>query len=1067
MQNLDNILDPTTAIDMALVLMAKAFTLNETTPTNNNQRNSSNPSNMQIAQPGIANQYGIGNVVIARAEGNGNGINGNQIRCYNCQGISQKEEAGIQLNYEEFDFMVAAGAYDEIEEVNANCTLKDNLQQASTSGTQTNNAHVYDSNGSVEVHQSENCYDNDILNMFTQEEQYTELLEPILEPHQVPHNDSNVISEVSSVELGGGTVVQHPATVEETRAYFESLYNNLATEVEKVNMVNRKLRETNADLTTKLARYKNQEKCFEISHEKYDKLERKKLKNDFKTSKDELLDKQIPLENRIKELDNILVKMGQSIQTMHMLSPKPDSFYHTKQKMALGYQNPFYLKQAQQKQPSLYNGKVLLEKHDPPAVYDSEETLELAQESHLKMKQLNKEIKPANYTKINHLSMIFVSQMAKPRKELYFSNTSKTANVSKSISMPNEEFLDDTTPSVARKFLNEVKSTIVILQRVVKQKITLDIHNWSSSAHQEIHKIVKDENLPIVNQVDVRVQNFKIQFLKKAAKFVRDFKSLAKEADESLAKHKALELEIERLLRAVASQDIMSIVQSNSVIDTLNLQTELDRTKKNLKIALLKRKKNMLFFGIIGTQNVKNENMTRFHTLDPLFQKLQNENVELEFQVLNYEKENVECKNHTLVEATRTMMIFLCALLFLWAEAIATTCYTQNHSIIHRRFDKTPYELINGRKLDISYLHVFRALYYPKNDREDIRKLGAKGVIGFFISYSANSCTYKIYNRRTKKIMEMMNVTFDELSAMAFEQSSSKPGLQSMASGQITAPRTAPANQNLQAPNASTTVEESAPISTPANSSSQSQNIPNTLQDVTSYHNNNMLDEENTIIRNKTRMVVRGYRQEEGIDFEESFALVARMKAIRIFLAYDAHKSFIVFQIDVKTAFLHGSLKEDMYVCQPEGFIDADHPSYVYKLKKALYGLKQALRAWYDELLNFLLQNSFSKGTIDPTLFIRRFNDDILVVYVYVDDIIFSFTNPKYGMETCDPINTPMEIKYKLDLDKNGTPVDATKYHSMIGALMYLTSSRPKIIHATCLCPRYQAQPTEKHLKKV
>nr|GEZ69363.1 retrovirus-related Pol polyprotein from transposon TNT 1-94 [Tanacetum cinerariifolium] len=140
---------------------------------------------------------------------------------------------------------------------------------------------------------------------------------------------------------------------------------------------------------------------------------------------------------------------------------------------------------------------------------------------------------------------------------------------------------------------------------------------------------------------------------------------------------------------------------------------------------------------------------------------------------------------------------------------------------------------------------------------------------------------------------------------------------------------------------------------------------------------------------------MRGYRQEEGIDFKESFAPIARIEAIRIFLAYAAHKSFTVFQIDMKTAFLHGSLKEDVYVCQPKGFIDADHLSHIYKLKKALYGLKEALRAWYDELSTFLLQNHFFKGTIDPTLFIRRFHDDILVVHVYVDDIIFGFTHPR------------------------------------------------------------------------
>ncbi|GJY83529.1 retrovirus-related pol polyprotein from transposon TNT 1-94 [Tanacetum coccineum] len=258
---------------------------------------------------------------------------------------------------------------------------------------------------------------------------------------------------------------------------------------------------------------------------------------------------------------------------------------------------------------------------------------------------------------------------------------------------------------------------------------------------------------------------------------------------------------------------------------------------------------------------------------------------------------------------------------------------------------------------------------------------------------------------------------------------------------------------------------------------------------------------------------------EEGIDLEESFTLVARMEAIKIFLAYATHKSFIVFQMDVKTAFLHVSLKEDVYVCQPEGFIDVDHPSHVYKLKKALYGLKQAPRAWYDELSKFLLQNHFYKGTINPTLFIRRFDNNILVVHVYVDDITFGSINPrytqlfsdlmksrfemsmmtemmfflglqvnqsprgifinqsnymleilkKYGMETCDPIGTPMEIKDKLDLDKNGTLVDATKYQSMIGALMYLTSKQTDFIHDTAdvLFPWYQASQPRKHLKYV
>ncbi|GJY36610.1 retrovirus-related pol polyprotein from transposon TNT 1-94 [Tanacetum coccineum] len=350
------------------------------------------------------------------------------------------------------------------------------------------------------------------------------------------------------------------------------------------------------------------------------------------------------------------------------------------------------------------------------------------------------------------------------------------------------------------------------------------------------------------------------------------------------------------------------------------------------------------------------------------------------------------------------------------AEAIATARYSQNHSIIHHRFNKTPYELINDKKPDISFLHVFGALCYPKNDREDIGKLGAKR---FFIGYSANSYAYRVCNRRTKKIMETMNVTFDELSAMAFEQRSSKPGLQSMTSREISsgldltyalstitsqkpsepATRTAPvaqAPQVLQTPMASTTITDTTP--TPTNSSSQVLvPAPDNIKPLTlKWIFKNKHDAENTVIRNKTRLVVRGYRQEEGINFEESVAPVARMEAIKIFLAYAAHKSFIVFQMDL------------LFTCyqSPCG------------------------------------------------IFINQSN--------YVLEIL-----TKYGIETCDPIGTPMKIKDKLDLDQNGTLVDAIKYQSMIGALMYLTSSRTDIIHATCLCARYQDEPTKKHLKEV
>nr|GFB42269.1 hypothetical protein [Tanacetum cinerariifolium] len=153
----------------------------------------------------------------------------------------------------------------------------------------------------------------------------------------------------------------------------------------------------------------------------------------------------------------------------------------------------------------------------------------------------------------------------------------------------------------------------------------------------------------------------------------------------------------------------------------------------------------------------------------------------------------------------------------------------------------------------------------------------------------------------------------------------------------------------------------------------------------------------------------KGYAQKEGVDFEESFAPVARLEAVRLFIAYAAHKSFTVYHMDVKTTFLYDPRKEKVYVNQPDGFVDPYHPDKVYRLKKALYGLKQAPRACID---------------------------------------------------------TPMAMKH-LDADLSGTPIDQMKYQSMVGALMNLNASRPDIMHATCYCARYQAKPTEKHLTLV
>ncbi|KAK6160783.1 hypothetical protein DH2020_004164 [Rehmannia glutinosa] len=276
----------------------------------------------------------------------------------------------------------------------------------------------------------------------------------------------------------------------------------------------------------------------------------------------------------------------------------------------------------------------------------------------------------------------------------------------------------------------------------------------------------------------------------------------------------------------------------------------------------------------------------------------------------------------------------------------------------------------------------------------------------------------------------------------------------------------------------------------------------------------NKMNEEGSVVRNKARLVAKGYCQEEGIDFDETFALVARLEAIRMFLAYAAHKNFIVYQMDVKSAFLNGLLEEEIYVKQPPGFENFSRPNDVYKLKKALYGLKQAPRAWYDRLSSFLLQNGFTRGKVDTTLFVFEKGQDCLLVKIYVDEIIFCATNEslskkfsklmqgefemsmmgelnfflglqikqcqegiyisqskytkellkKFGIDEGRTVSTPMATNVKIDKDEKDKSMDESKYRGMIGSLLYLTATRPDITFAVGVCARFQSAPKESHM---
>nr|GEV22622.1 hypothetical protein [Tanacetum cinerariifolium] len=418
----------------------------------------------------------------------------------------------------------------------------------------------------------------------------------------------------------------------------------------------------------------------------------------------------------------------------------------------------------------------------------------------------------------------------------------------------------------------------------------------------------------------------------------------------------------------------------------------------------------------------------------------------------------VKRRNRTLVEAARTMLSAAKVPLFFWAVAITTSCFTQNRSLIIPRHKKTPYHIINDRKPSVKFFHIFGSLCYIVRDGENLDKMKSKGDACIFVGYSTQSRAYRVFNKRTRVIMETILVNFDELPHMASdhvtrtvttsneldllftlmfdELLNGSTQVVSMSSAETTADAPNQCQQQHTTPlNTQTTTEPSCQVPTQAPTVTSIENIyqAKTIEENAQVENDefvnifcipvqdrgetssqqvirnpsqsvrtrrqlesdggmfdrplcknvinmkwlwkNKRDEENTFIRNKSRLVAKGYAQKEGVDFEKSFAPVARLESVWLFIAYATHKSFIVYQMDVKTTFLYGPLKEEV-------------------------------------------------------------------------------------------VGTPMATKH-LDANLSGTPVDQTKYQSMVGALMYLLESKPDIVHVTCYCARYQAKPTEKHLIAV
>ncbi|KAJ9552644.1 hypothetical protein OSB04_016689 [Centaurea solstitialis] len=641
----------------------------------------------------------------------------------------------------------------------------------------------------------------------------------------------------------------------------------------------------------------------------------------------------------------------------------------------------------------------------------------------------------------------------------------------------------------------------------------------------------------------------------------------------------------------------------------------------------------------------------------------------------------VERKNRTLVEAARSMMAHSGVPQSFWAEAISTACYTQNRTLIVKRTGKTAYEMVEPCKPNIDYFRVFGCKCYVLNDQVDLGKFEPKSDESIFIGYSHNSKAYRVFNKRTRTILESSNVDFSETSninALLPELSTAPPSIDSSTNSfaldfidladydlpTLTGPIVVPAHAGstttsvtsdafVTEPSSSTstnsvTLESAvsppetssvtqtphpvlAPIPKdvpqPSPSSAQrtyaqvvreprleaapqtnleegsssgnqrevlavhdendasnnqqayvtllhsrkwtrdhppsqiigspsqpvkarsSKNVENLIlfggflsdfepsdvsqaladpdwvlamqEELAEFERNkvwclvtrpwgksiiglkwifrNKKDENDLIIRNKARLVAKGYRQQEGIDYDETFAPVARIEAIRIFLAYAAHKNMTAYQMDVKCAFLNGVLQEEVYVEQPEGFVDPRYPNHVYVLDNALYGLKQAPREWYETLTNYLLGVGYKK------------------VQIYVDDIIFASTKPEMCQEFENTMKsqfkmsmmgeltfflglqvrqcpdgifinqskyvhdllkrfdfggsnsaaTPMPKNFQLNADSSGKPVDQKTYREIIGSLLYLTASRPDIVFSTGVCARFQCDSRDSHLSAV
>jgi transposase InsO family protein len=573
---------------------------------------------------------------------------------------------------------------------------------------------------------------------------------------------------------------------------------------------------------------------------------------------------------------------------------------------------------------------------------------------------------------------------------------------------------------------------------------------------------------------------------------------------------------------------------------------EKSQTQDTLK-GFLRRTQNE--FGL-RIKKIRSNNGTEFKN-SQIEGFLEEEGIKHEFSSPYTPQQNdvVERQNRTLLDMARTMLDEYKTPNRFWTEAINTACYSINRLYLHQILKKTSYELLTSKKPNVSYFRVFGSKCFILIKRGRSSKFALKAVEGFLLGYDSNTRAYRVFNKSTGLVEVSCDIVFDETNGSQIEQvdldeldDEKAPcvALRNMSIGDV-CPK-----ESKEPPQAQDQSSSSMQASPPTQDEDQTQDDededqedeppqeedmdqggdeddqdkednqeirdqrpphPRVHQAIQRDHPStpflviftrgtkwvfrNKQDEHGVVTRNKARLVAKGYSQVEGLDFDKTYAPVARLESIRILLAYATYHGLKLYQMDVQSAFLNGPIKEEVYVEQPPGFEDSEYPNHVYKLSKALYGLKQAPRAWYECLRDFLITNGFKVGKADPTLFNKTIPKDLFICQIYVDDIIFGSTNKssceefsrimvqkfemsmmwelkyflgfrikklqegtfisqtkytqdilkKFGMKDGKPIKTPMGTNGHLDLDTGGKSVDKKVYRSMIGSLLYLCAS--------------------------